>query len=340
MIRELLPRLVRGERLAREETAAAIRSMMQGGEDPALVGAFLMALAQRGETADELAGAAEALRAEAVPFPGEGPLLDTCGTGGDGTHTYNISTVVGFIAAAAGRRVAKHGNRSVSSRCGSADVLEALGARVDLGPEGAMRALGETGFCFLYAPRFHPSMKEVAGVRRSLGVRTLFNWAGPLANPARATHQLLGVSDRARVDVVARVLDSLGVERALVVHGAGGLDELALERGNYAVWVERGRLPQAVTVEAAEIDLPEAPVQALEGGTPEENAAHVRGVLAGEAGARRDAAILNAAAALWIAGAAGSLREGAALAREALDSGEAARVLERYVALSREMGAD
>jgi anthranilate phosphoribosyltransferase len=222
MIRELLPRLVRGERLAREETAAAIRSMMQGGEDPALVGAFLMALAQRGETADELAGAAEALRAAAVPFPGEGPLLDTCGTGGDGTHTYNISTVVGFIAAAAGRRVAKHGNRSVSSRCGSADVLEALGARVDLGPEGAVRALEETGFCFLYAPRFHPSMKEVAG----------------------------------------------------------------------------------------------------------------------EAGARRNAAILNAAAALWVAGAAGSLKDGAALTREALDSGAAARVLDRYVALSRAMGAE
>ena len=338
MIREILPRLVRGERLAREETAAAIRSIMRGSEDPELVGAFLMALAQRGETADELAGGAEALRSEAVPFPGEGPFLDTCGTGGDGTHTYNISTVVGLIAAAAGRRVAKHGNRSVSSRCGSADVLEALGARVDLGPEGAVRALEETGFCFLYAPRFHPSMKQVAGIRRSLGVRTLFNWVGPLANPARATHQLLGVSDRARVDLVARVLATLGTERALVVHGAGGLDELSLEHGNHAVWVERGREPREVMVEADAIGLLEAPVGALEGGTPEANAGHVRAVLGGWPGARRDAAILNAAAALWVAGGAESLEEGAVQAREALDSGAALRVLERYIVLSQELG--
>jgi anthranilate phosphoribosyltransferase len=338
MIREILPRLVRGERLGREETAAAIRSIMRGGEDPELVGAFLMALAQRGETADELAGGAEALRSEAVPFPGEGPFLDTCGTGGDGTHTYNISTVVGLIAAAAGRRVAKHGNRSVSSRCGSADVLEALGARVDLGPEGAVRALEETGFCFLYAPRFHPSMKQVAGIRRSLGVRTLFNWVGPLANPARATHQLLGVSDRARVDVVARVLAALGAERALVVHGAGGLDELSLQHGNHAVWVERGREPREVMVEADAIGLLEAPVGALEGGTPEANAGHVRAVLGGWPGARRDAAILNAAAALWVAGGAESLEEGAAQAREALDSGAALRVLERYIVLSQDLG--
>jgi anthranilate phosphoribosyltransferase len=182
-------------------------------------------------------------------------------------------------------------------------------------------------------------MKQVAGIRRSLGVRTLFNWVGPLANPARASHQLLGVSDPARVDVVARVLAALGAERALVVHGAGGLDELSLERGNHAVWVERGQEPRAVTVEADAIDLPAAPTQALEGGTPDENAGHVRAVLSGRPGARRDAAILNAAAALWVAGAADSLEAGAALAREALDSGAAARVLDRYVALSQEIGA-
>ena len=339
MIRELLPRLVRGERLAKDETAAAIRSMMRGAEEPALVAAFLVALAQRGETAEELAGGAEALRAEAVPFPAEGPLLDTCGTGGDGTHTYNISTVVGLIAAAAGQRVAKHGNRSVSSRCGSADVLEALGARVDVGPQGAAHALAETGFCFLYAPRFHPSMKEVAGVRRALGVRTLFNWVGPLANPARATHQLLGVSDPARVDLVARVLGALGATRALVVHGAGGLDELALEPGNRAIWVERGSEPRAVAVEASSLGLAPAPPGALEGGTPDENAGHVRAVLRGAPGPRRDAAILNAAAALWVSGTAPSLDRGAAMAREALDSGAAARVLDRYIAVSREFGA-
>jgi anthranilate phosphoribosyltransferase len=339
MIRELLPRLVRGERLTRGETADAVRSIMRGEVDPAVVGAFLVALAQRGETAEELAGGAEALRAEAVPFPGEGPFLDTCGTGGDGTHTYNISTVVALIAAAAGQRVAKHGNRSVSSRCGSADVLEALGARVDMGPQGAAHALAETGFCFLYAPRFHPSMKGVAPVRKALGVRTLFNWVGPLANPARATHQLLGVSDPSRVELVASVLRSLGTERALVVHGAGGLDELALEPGNRAIWVERDREARPVAVEASDIGLAAAPATALEGGAPSENAAHVRAVLAGEAGPRRDAAVLNAAAALWVSGAAASLAEGAATARAALDSGSAARVLERYIAISREFGA-
>ncbi len=235
MIRELLPRLLRGERLTREETGAAVRAMMRGEVGDAQIAAFLFALAQRGETAEELLGGAEALRAEAIPFPG-GPekILDTCGTGGDSSHTYNISTAAALVAAAAGVPVAKHGNRSVSSRSGSADVLEALGANIELGPRSAGRALEETGFTFLNARRFHPAMRHVARARTDLGIRTLFNWLGPLANPASATHQLVGVADGTRAAMVAEVLWKLQVTRALVVHGAGGLDELSLEEGNIA----------------------------------------------------------------------------------------------------------
>jgi len=336
MIREILPRLIRGETLHRGEAAAAIRSIVRGENPDPLVAAFLALLAQRGETADELAGGAEALRAEAVPFPApEGPLLDTCGTGGDGLHTFNVSTAVALVAAASGIRVAKHGNRSVSSRCGSADVLEALGARIDLGPKSATRALEETGFCFLFAPRFHPSMRNVAGVRQALGIRTLFNWLGPLANPAHANRQLVGIPDPARLEVMARVLGALGVERALVVHGGGGMDELSLEPGNVALWVEGRSDPRPVSIEARTLGLRPAPAAALRGGTATENADRVRDVLQGERGPARETVVLNAAAALWVAAMADTLEAGARLAETALDSGAAARTLERYIEVSR-----
>jgi len=336
MIREILPRLVRGETLRRDEAAAAIRSLVRGENPDSLVAAFLALLAQRGETADELAGGAEALRTEAVPFPRtDGPLLDTCGTGGDGLHTINLSTAVALVAAGAGVRVAKHGNRSVSSRCGSADVLEALGARIDLGPESAARSLEETGFCFLFAPRFHPSMRNVAPVRQALGIRTLFNWLGPLANPARASRQLVGIPDPARLDVVAKVLGALGIERALVVHGAGGMDELSLEPGNTALFVESGRDPRPVSIDARALGLSAAPAAALRGGTAEENANRVRAILGGERGPARDAVVLNTAAALWVAGHAEAFEAAARLAEATLDSGAAARTLERYIEVSR-----
>lgn len=339
MIRDLLPRLVRGERLNRDEAAGAITSIVRGENDDAAVAAFLTALAQRGESDEELIGGAQALRAEAVPFATpEGVVLDTCGTGGDGSHTFNISTVAAVVVAAGGVRVAKHGNRSVSSRCGSADVLEALGAKIDLGPAGAARVLEETGFCFLYARRFHPSMWHVAKVREALGVRTLFNWLGPLANPARATHQLVGVPDRGRLEPVARVLQALGLTRALVVHGAGGMDELSLEAGNSAVWVDRGSAPRAVEIDGAALGLARASVAALRGGTAEENAAIARAVLEGERGPRRDAVVLNAAAAFWIADRVPTLEAGAEHARKTIDSGAAAQTLTRYVERSRTVG--
>jgi anthranilate phosphoribosyltransferase len=339
MIRELLPRLLRGEHLTRDEAAQAVRAMVRGEGDPAVVASFLTALAQRGESEAELLGGAMALRAEAIPFHSDRePLLDTCGTGGDASGTFNISTGAALIAAAAGIAVAKHGNRSVSSKAGSADVLEALGARVDLGPEGATRALEETGFAFLYARRFHPAMRHVADVRRELGFRTLFNWLGPLANPARATHQLLGVSDRSRVEVVARVLSGLGIRRALVVHGAGGEDELSLTAGNTALEVNGTAGPRSIPIEAAPLKLKPAPREALLGGDSSENARILRSLLAGERGARRDVLVLNAAAAIWIAGGAPSMEESVERAVEALDSGAAARTLDRYIAISVSAG--
>jgi len=336
MIRALLPRLRGGETLTRQEAAGAVTAMMGEGEDPAVIGAFLMALAARGETEDELLGGAEALRAAAVPFtPPYMPLLDTCGTGGDGSHSFNVSTAVAFVAASAGIHVAKHGNRSVSSRCGSADVLEALGATVDLGPEACKDVLRETGICFLYARRFHPAVGRVAPVRQALGIRTLFNWLGPLANPARSTHQLLGVPSRAHVAPVARVLGRLGTVRALVVHGAGGLDELSLEGENVAVAIDAGGAPREFTIRADELGLAAAPVEALRGGDAAENGALLRRVLAGEPGAPRDVVTLNAAAALWVAGAAPDLPGGVRLAAELLEQGAPARALDAFLAATR-----
>jgi len=335
MIRELLPKLVRGERLTREEASSAVRAMVGGGEEPAIIGAFLAALAARGESESELLGGAEALRAEAIPFaPDVSPLLDTCGTGGDGSGSFNVSTAVAFVAAANGVAVAKHGNRSVSSRCGSADLLEALGAVIDLGPAACGAVLAETGFCFLYARRFHPAVGRVAPVRQALGIRTLFNWLGPLANPARATHQLLGVSERDRVEPVARVLQGLGTSRALVVHG-GGLDELSLEGENVAVSVTRGESPRAVTIDARELGLKPSPPEALRGGDAAENAALLRHLYAGKAGAIRDAVILNAAAALWVGERAKDVAEGARLAARVLDDGSAGRTLDAFIAATQ-----
>ena len=341
MIQAYLPRLLRGERLTREETGAAVRAMMRGEVGDAEIAAFLLALAQRGETAEEMLGGAEALRAEAVPFPsGRKILLDTCGTGGDGSHTYNISTAVALVAAAAGVPVAKHGNRSVSSRSGSADVLEALGARIDLGPESAARALEETGFTFLNARRFHPAMRHVARARTDLGIRTLFNWLGPLSNPARATHQLLGVADGNRTAMVAEVLSRLGITRALVVHGTGGMDELSLEDGNVAVEAGPSGAGPPYAIEARSLGFSPAGIAALRGGDPAVNAGIIRAVLSGEQGPRRDALVLNAAAALWVADAVPSLADGARLAAEQLDSGRVLKLLQRFIALSAKLGED
>jgi anthranilate phosphoribosyltransferase len=316
-------------------------AIFAGEWTPTQIAGFVSALRLRGETPEIVVAAAEALRSAMVPVAHDLPrVLDTCGTGGDGFGTLNLSTGAAIIAAAAGVPVAKHGNRSVSSRSGSADVLEALGANVELGPQSAARALEETGFTFLNARRFHPAMRHVARARAELKIRTLFNWLGPLANPARATHQLIGVADGTRARMVAEVLARLDVTRALVVHGAGGLDELSLEEGNVAHEVGPGRVAEAGTIEAASLGLAAAGTKALAGGSPDQNAAILLAILAGERGPRRDALVLNAAAALWVAEAASTMEEAVALASEQIDSGRAAKVLERFVTVSRALGED
>jgi anthranilate phosphoribosyltransferase len=340
MIRELLPRLVRGERLTREETAAAVRFMMRGEAADEEIEGFLQALAARGETAEEILGGAEALRAEGIHFRRRWDrLLDTCGTGGDRSNTYNISTATAFVAAAAGVPVAKHGNRSVSSRCGSADVLEALDANIELGPEQAEQVLEDTGFTFLNARLFHPAMKHVAKARAKLGRRTLFNWLGPLSNPAGATHQLIGIPDPNRLHDIAQTLSQLGTHHAFVVHGTGGLDELSLEPGNVAIECTSQSWGKVLSMDAESIGLDPAGNDQLTGGDASANARIIHSVLSGEdRGPKRDALILNSAAALWAASKVSNLSHGAHVAREHIDDGSALKVLKSFARLSKRLG--
>jgi len=322
---EALRRVEAGAALAREESRAVFAGVLGAGTDPDLLGRFLLALARRGETAGEITGAADALRAAMVPFEHrEAAAVDTCGTGGDGLGSFNLSTAAALVAAAAGAKVVKHGNRSVSSRCGSADLLEAAGIPLDLGPEPARAVLEEVGITFLFAPRYHPAMRFAAPVRRSLGVRTIFNFLGPLCNPGRVRRQLLGVGERKRIPDFVKALEALGVERGFVVHGGGGADELTLEEGNLAEPV--GDAP-GESFEPSALGLPRAGVEALEGGDAACNLALLQGVLDGETGPLRDAVLLNAAAALVAAGVAADAAEGLARGREVLDSGRARRTL-------------
>ncbi|HEU4759295.1 MAG TPA: anthranilate phosphoribosyltransferase, partial [Dehalococcoidia bacterium] len=268
----------------------------------------------------------------------EGAVVDTCGTGGDAQGTFNVSTAAAFVAAAAGVRVAKHGNRAMSSECGSADVLEALGAKIDLSPEQVSQCIRECGIGFMFAQVFHPSMKHAAGPRREIGIRTVFNVLGPLTNPAGASAQLLGVARPELAPKMAAALQRLGVRRALVVHGEDGLDELSLSGPSTVHELREGRVRRYV-VAPEEVGLKRAPLEALRGGSPEENASRLRRVLAGERGPLRDFVVLNAAAALLAAEAAPDLREGARLAEEAIDSGKARALLERFVAVTRSFGS-
>jgi anthranilate phosphoribosyltransferase len=319
-----LTRLARGERLARAEAAAAMGSIMDGRVTPVRIAAFLLGLRARGESAAEIAGCAEAIRARASAFPAAGDdLVDTCGTGGDGAGTFNISTTAAFIAAGAGCRVAKHGNRAVSSRAGSADVLEELGVEIDMaGPEAAA-ALDYAGITFLFAPAFHAAMRHAAPVRRELGVRTIFNVLGPLCNPAGAARQLVGVFDAALAPLVAEVLGSLGARRALVVHGEDGLDELTVSADSIvAEW--DGRRVRSYRVAPEDVGLRRHPPGAIPGGDPACNARVLRSALAGEPGPALDIALLNAGAALLAAGRVPSLAAGVALARDSVASGAAA----------------
>ncbi len=327
-----IARLVDRGDLSESETRAVFETVLAGAASPAQIGALLVGLRLKGETVEELTGVARVLRAHAVTLADAPPnAVDTCGTGGDGAGTFNISTAAALVVAAAGVPVAKHGNRAMSGTVGSADVLEALGVRLELPPSRLAACLRDVGIAFLFAPAFHPVLRAVGPVRRELGVRTLFNLLGPVVNPAGVRRQVVGVGDARRLEPLARVLGALGSERAWVVHGPDGLDELGLAGPSTIAELANGAV-RVRTVTPAEAGLAEAPLAALRVDGLEASVARVRAVLAGERGPSRDVVCLNAGAALVVAGAAEDLRDGAARAASTLDDGSAAGVLARLVA--------
>jgi anthranilate phosphoribosyltransferase len=337
VIQAVITKLLDGEELARAEARAVMDQIMRGEATPAQIGGFLVALRAKGETPDEIAGCAEAMREHVLPVrPRREDLVDTAGTGGDGAHTINISTAAALVAAAAGAAVAKHGNRAVSSACGSADVLEALGFTLEQQPRRIEQSIDELGFGFLFAPSHHPAMRHAAAVRKELATRTVFNVLGPLTNPAGARAQVVGVYSPQLVRTLAEVLARLGARRAFVVHGAGGIDELSPVGPNLVCEVVDGTVHERELDPEAELGIPRCGVDELRGGSPEENAKAIREVFAGADGGRRDAVLLNAAGAIAAAGHAADLREGLELARSAIDSGVAAERLERVIVFSRE----
>jgi anthranilate phosphoribosyltransferase len=340
MIQEAITKLLDRKQLARAEARAVMDEIMRGEATPAQIGGFLIALRSKGETADEIAGCAEAMRDHAlVVRPGRDDLVDTAGTGGDGAHTINISTAAALVAAAAGAAVAKHGNRAVSSACGSADVLEALGFTLEQAPPRIAQSIDELGFGFLFAPSHHPAMRHAAAVRKELATRTVFNVLGPLTNPAGARAQVVGVYSPELVPTIAEVLVRLGARRAYVVHGAGGIDELSPVGPNLLAEVVDGEVFERRLDPEAELGIPRCSVDELRGGNPADNAESIRSVLAGANGGRRNAILLNAAGAIAAGGHAADLREGLELARKAIDSGAATERLELLIAFSRETAA-
>jgi anthranilate phosphoribosyltransferase len=321
--------------LTTDEAAAVLREVMNGDTSEIEIAAFLIGLRTKGETVDELAGLARTMRELAIPVDaGRDDLLDTAGTGG-GRPTFNVSTTAALIAAAAGCPVAKHGNRSATGLSGSADVLEALGARIDLDPDAVAACIRDVGFGFMFAPAHHQATRFVVPVRKELAVRTIFNFLGPLTNPAGATRQLIGVSDDRYVDVMAGALARLGAHRALVVSSRDGLDEMSTSASTQVVEVSGDGHVERYDVAAADVGLAPAKPDAIEGGPPERNAAITRAIFAGQAGPERDLALLNAGAAIYAGGKAGTLADGVRAATEAVDGGAAADTLDRYVARSR-----
>jgi len=332
----ILEHLLAGRDLDEDAAAGVLGRMITGDVDPAVVAGVLVALRAKGESATEIAGFVRAMTDAATPVAVAGPLLDTCGTGGDGSGTFNISTVSAVVAAAAGVRVAKHGNRSASGQCGSADLLEAWGVVIDLTAEGVATTIEELGIGFLFARTFHPAMRHVAPVRATLGIRTVFNVLGPLCNPAGATHQVVGVADRALAPRMAQALFHLGRERALVFRGADGLDELTTT-GTSEVWEVDGDGVRTWVLDPATLGLAAASPADLIGGGVDRNRRIADEVLAGTAGPRLDVVALNAGAALWTAGAVDDLAAGIERARGVLASGAAAELRDRWVARSRQL---
>ncbi len=350
IITEAVRALVDRRDLTRLEAAAAMEAIMSGAATNAQIAAFLTALRMKGETVEELIGFAQVMRQKAVKVRASGAelaqtgtdremLIDTCGTGGDASGTFNVSTATAFVVAGAGLKVAKHGNRSVSSLCGSADVVETLGISIELSPAKVGRCVDEVGIGFLYAPLLHTAMKHVMAARREMGVRTVFNMLGPLTNPAGANAQVIGVYSATLVEPLARVLAELGTIRAFVVHGADGLDEISNTGESHVAEVHEG-VVRTTRLRPEDFGMPRASIGDLQGGDRQENAEIIRRLLGGELGARRDIVLMNAAAALVAGGRARDLKEGVALGAQAVDSGAAARKLESLVAFSQRLASE
>ncbi|MBI1384893.1 MAG: anthranilate phosphoribosyltransferase [Rhizobiales bacterium] len=332
-LKPFIAKVADGAALGRTEAATAFGIIMSGEASPAQIAAFLIALRMRGETTDEITGAAEVMRAKALPVTAPPGAIDTCGTGGDASGTFNISTCTAFVLAGGGIPVAKHGNRSISSRSGSADVLVALGVKLDVGPDVIARSMREAGVGFMFAPAHHSAMRHVGPVRQELGLRTIFNLLGPLSNPAGARRQVIGVFSRRWLVAMAETLRNLGSERVWVVHGSDGLDELTTTGPTHVAELRDGRVTE-FEVNPSDAGLAITEPAALKGGDAVANAAAIREVLSGRPGAFRDIVLLNAAAGFIVADRAGSLAEGTRLAAQSIDSGAAGRALERLVAVT------
>ena len=337
-MQEAIRALVDGGDLSPALAASAMEALMTGAASPAQVGSFLTALRMRGESAEVIAACSTVMQAHAEPIQIDN-VIDICGTGGDGIDTFNVSTAAGFVVAAAGGRVAKHGNRAASSKCGSADILEALGARIDLDGEQVAKAIESCGFGFLFAQRFHPAMRHVGGPRREMGIRTVFNMLGPLTNPARPRGQLAGVGARHLGPSTAQALALRGMPRALVVHSNDGLDEISPATITHTWFVIDGTVVERDLV-PGDFGLPSHPLKEVLGGTPEVNAGLLLGVLDGAEGAITDFVLMNAAAALYVGGHVSGFEAGARMAREAIASGRAREVLDAYVAITQELAGE
>lgn len=333
MIREATSKIIDGRDLTYDEAAAVMDEMMNGETTPVQTAAFLAALSAKGETIEEVTACAAGMRAHATPVVHEMDLTEIVGTGGDGAGTFNISTTASLVMAAGGAKVAKHGNRATSSRSGAADCLEALGVKIDLPPDACVRLLQEIGICFLFAQKYHSSMRHVGPVRKELGVRTVFNILGPLTNPARANRQVLGVFSEKLVEPLAHVLSNLGVERGMVVYGRDGLDEISASAPTSVCEFADGNF-KSYEICPEDFGLARAQKEELVGGTPAENARITLSILDGERGAKRDAVLLNAGAGLYVAGKAETLAEGVKLAAELIDGGKAKKKLEEFVRAS------
>jgi len=340
VIKEAIETVVNSRSLTFEQAAAVMEEIMIGEATPAQFAAFVTALHIKGETVGEIAGLATVMQAKATPVQVTPPVVDTCGTGGDGFCSFNISTTAAFLVSGAGLKVAKHGNRAMSSQCGSADVLEALGVKIDLAAEAVARCLETVGIGFMFAPSFHPAMKYASAPRREIGIRTVFNILGPLTNPARAKFQVIGVPSKELGEKIAFVLHRLGTEHSLVVHGIDGMDEISISRKSLVWDVNQHRVLPPYEVSPDDLGFMKASITQIKGGTARQNAKILRGILSGEVGARRNIVIMNAAAALVAGNQASDLKEGVSIAEKTLDSGKALAKLDELIKLSQSLNKE